>query len=268
MTCHHRWKPVERIGEAVHPGPMVCSCNPGVLLQARIAGAARKATELGVFSSSIRAGARNAWQTQTVTQWSPGSVLQAGYGTLNQKSCATVQRPVSDERASPVLRGVDDGEMGKIDCFLVSKAMMPASGREEATDFKPDHRAIRLGLGSGEDLTRFSWPARLRTETDGIINHCQPLLGSEGEACWSMDPCSAAEHALGLPVDSRGSLLLARRRQVLPVPDKEIVEAAKQQATVTNLKRRLVETGSVSFFDWLAWLGPHPPTAAAQNKAL
>eukprot|EP00971_Amphidinium_carterae_P102693 2032642-Amphidinium_carterae.4 len=70
--------------------------------------------------------------------------------------------------------------------------------------------------------------------------------------------CRAAEHALGLLV---GSLLLA-------VPEEEAVEAAKQRATVTNLKRRLAESSVVTFFDWPLWLGPHPPTAAAQAKAL
>eukprot|EP00971_Amphidinium_carterae_P142980 2832704-Amphidinium_carterae.2 len=79
--------------------------------------------------------------------------------------------------------------------------------------------------------------------------------------------CCAAEHVLGLPVGSRGSLSLARRRQVVPAPEEEAVEAAKKQATVTKLKRRLVEIGVVTFFDWPPRLGPHPPTVA-QAKAL
>eukprot|EP00971_Amphidinium_carterae_P347969 6490249-Amphidinium_carterae.4 len=59
---------------------------------------------------------------------------------------ATVQRPVSDEKAtSPVLHGVDQGDSGrKIDWFLVSKALLPATGLEEATDLKPDHRVIQM----------------------------------------------------------------------------------------------------------------------------
>eukprot|EP00971_Amphidinium_carterae_P187999 3731659-Amphidinium_carterae.1 len=48
----------------------------------------------------------------------------------------------------------------------------------------------------------------------------------------------------------------------------EAVESAKQQATVTNLKRRLADTGVITFFDWPLWLGPHPPTAAVQTKAI
>eukprot|EP00971_Amphidinium_carterae_P224173 4448078-Amphidinium_carterae.1 len=77
--------------------------------------------------------------------------------------------------------------------------------------------------------------------------------------------CCAAEHALGLPVGSRGSLLLTRSSLAEPAPVKEVVEAAKQQATVTNLKRRLADSGSITFFDWPPWLGPHPPTAVAQG---
>eukprot|EP00971_Amphidinium_carterae_P307230 6105973-Amphidinium_carterae.1 len=69
-------------------------------------------------------------------------------------------------------------------------------------------------------------------------------------------------------VGSRGSLLLARRSLAEPARVEEAVEAAKQQATVTNLKRRLADTGGVTFFEWPLWLGPHPPTAAAQAKAL
>eukprot|EP00971_Amphidinium_carterae_P112003 2218332-Amphidinium_carterae.4 len=53
-----------------------------------------------------------------------------------------------------MIRGTDDGE------FLVSKALLPASGLEEATDFKPDHIVIRMPLAFGENLARFWWPAR------------------------------------------------------------------------------------------------------------
>eukprot|EP00971_Amphidinium_carterae_P111659 2211310-Amphidinium_carterae.1 len=68
--------PVDRIGEAKNPGPLVCTCNSGgwsraegllsmghdlilmqetFLFQARIAGAVRQASELGYFSSFIPA---------------------------------------------------------------------------------------------------------------------------------------------------------------------------------------------------------------------
>eukprot|EP00971_Amphidinium_carterae_P090707 1795511-Amphidinium_carterae.2 len=74
--CQTWWTPVARIGEASNPGPLVCSCNPGgwsraerllsmghdiilmqeiFLLQAKIAGAARQASELGFFSSFVPA---------------------------------------------------------------------------------------------------------------------------------------------------------------------------------------------------------------------
>eukprot|EP00971_Amphidinium_carterae_P128260 2540953-Amphidinium_carterae.1 len=32
--------------------------------------------------------------------------------------------------------------------------------------------------------------------------------------------------------------------------------------------RRLADTGAVTFFEWPVWLGPHPPTAAAQSKVI
>eukprot|EP00971_Amphidinium_carterae_P344507 6484941-Amphidinium_carterae.4 len=66
----------------------------------------------------------------------------------------------------------------------------------------------------------------------------QALVAQDVETLWPLW-CRVAEHALGLPIGCRGSLLLARRHQVLPAPDQEAVEAAKQQATVTDLKRRL-----------------------------
>eukprot|EP00971_Amphidinium_carterae_P115817 2294078-Amphidinium_carterae.1 len=56
---------------------------------------------------------------------------------------ASVHRPVSDERAtSPVKHGQDTDDNGtKIDWFLVSKSLLPATGVEEALPYKPDHNA-------------------------------------------------------------------------------------------------------------------------------
>eukprot|EP00971_Amphidinium_carterae_P155061 3074951-Amphidinium_carterae.1 len=68
---------------------------------------------------------------------------------------ANVQRPISDERAtSPVLRGA-----GKSN----------ATGLEEATDFKSNHRVIRMPL-AGENLTSFRGQPDYEEpqETDGI----------------------------------------------------------------------------------------------------
>eukprot|EP00971_Amphidinium_carterae_P293328 5824004-Amphidinium_carterae.1 len=46
---------------------------------------------------------------------------------------------------SVVLHGVDHGDNGtKIDWFLVSKALLPATGLEEALDYKPDHNMVQL----------------------------------------------------------------------------------------------------------------------------
>eukprot|EP00971_Amphidinium_carterae_P074637 1475124-Amphidinium_carterae.1 len=71
------WKPVARIGEAKNPGPLVCTCNTGgwsraegllsmghdlillqetFLLQAKIPGAVRMATEMAIFAPSFPLG--------------------------------------------------------------------------------------------------------------------------------------------------------------------------------------------------------------------
>eukprot|EP00971_Amphidinium_carterae_P270741 5372737-Amphidinium_carterae.1 len=69
------------------------------------------------------------------------------------------------------------------------------------------------------------------------------LVAKAVETLWPLW-CRAAEHALGLRVGSRSSLLLTRRGLAEPVLVEEAVESAKQQATVTNLKRRLAGDGS------------------------
>eukprot|EP00971_Amphidinium_carterae_P309706 6154667-Amphidinium_carterae.3 len=101
------------------------------------------------------------------------------------------KRPVSDERATfPLLRGVDDGEMGrKINWFLVSKALMPASELEEATDFKQDHRAIRMPLA----LEKIS---EAKARRAGAWTHA--LVARDVETLWPFW-CRAAEDALALP---------------------------------------------------------------------
>eukprot|EP00971_Amphidinium_carterae_P319360 6347297-Amphidinium_carterae.2 len=175
---------------------------------------------------------------------------------------ATVQRPLSDEAAtSPVLHGEDTVDNGtKIDWFLVSKSLLPATGLEEALDFKPDRNVVQIPVAL--DL-------EAKARHSGAWTYA--LVARDVETLWPLW-CRAAEHALGLPVGSRGSLLLARSSLAGLAPEEEeeeeAVEAAKQQATVTNLKRRLADTGGMTFFDWPLWLGPHPPTAAAQAKAL
>eukprot|EP00971_Amphidinium_carterae_P108043 2139008-Amphidinium_carterae.1 len=56
--------------------------------------------------------------------------------------------------------------------------------------------------------------------------------------------------------------------QVLPTPDDEAVAAAKQHATVTDVKRKLLDSGSVASLEWPTFLGTHPPTPEAQHHAL
>eukprot|EP00971_Amphidinium_carterae_P343555 6483355-Amphidinium_carterae.1 len=81
--------------------------------------------------------------------------------------------------------------------------------------------------------------------------------------------CRAAEHALGLPVGGTGSLLLARRRRVLPAPDEEAVEAAKQQATVTNLRSQetLAAAKNKALQDWAAAQSLRLPAAARRGRS-
>eukprot|EP00971_Amphidinium_carterae_P162503 3221522-Amphidinium_carterae.1 len=59
---------------------------------------------------------------------------------------ATVHRPLSDEVAtSPVLHGEDTADNGtKINWFLVSKSLLPATGLEEALPHKPDHNVVQI----------------------------------------------------------------------------------------------------------------------------
>eukprot|EP00971_Amphidinium_carterae_P194627 3862086-Amphidinium_carterae.1 len=158
---------------------------------------------------------------------------------------------------------------------------MPATGLEAALPFKPDHDAVQMQIDLKKIKQGFHGQPDYEepTETDGITianryleakaRHSgawtYALVARDVETLWPLW-CRAAEHALGLPVGSRGSLLLTRRSLAEPVPVEEAVESAKQQATVTKIKRRLADTGVVTFFDWPAWLGPHPPTAVAQTK--
>eukprot|EP00971_Amphidinium_carterae_P057168 1130381-Amphidinium_carterae.2 len=150
---------------------------------------------------------------------------------------ATVHRPMSDEAAtSPVTHGEDAPDNGtKIDWFLVLKSLLPATGLEEALDYKPDHNALRMPV----ELKKVSQGFRGQpdyedpTETDGICiaNRYLEAKARHSGLCaivardvdlW----CRAAEHALGLPVGSRGSLLLTRRSLAEPAPVEEAAEAA------------------------------------------
>eukprot|EP00971_Amphidinium_carterae_P106290 2105301-Amphidinium_carterae.1 len=62
--------------------------------------------------------------------------------------------------------------------------------------------------------------------------------------------CRSTEIALGLPANSRGRLLLSQQELVEKVPDDEGVATAQQQDTVVTLKRKLLDTGACTFFEW------------------
>eukprot|EP00971_Amphidinium_carterae_P280483 5567990-Amphidinium_carterae.5 len=129
------------------------------LLQARIPGAARQASELGFFSSFVPARG---------TTGRPMAILPVTSRLLRRIPIdlvhgATVHRPLSDEATtSPVTHG-ETQQTTKIDWFLVSKSLLPATGLEEAPDFKPDHNMVQIQVDLEKvSQSRISWSARLR----------------------------------------------------------------------------------------------------------
>eukprot|EP00971_Amphidinium_carterae_P166347 3296784-Amphidinium_carterae.2 len=71
--------------------------------------------------------------------------------------------------------------------------------------------------------------------------------------------CRASEQALGLPTLTRGRLTLCKQQLFENPPDDEAVAAAKQQGQVTDLRRKLLDTGACTFFEWPNFLGEIPP---------
>eukprot|EP00971_Amphidinium_carterae_P348402 6490468-Amphidinium_carterae.3 len=105
---------------------------------------------------------------------------------------ASVHRPVSDEAAtSPVIHGKDTDDNGtKIDWFLVSKSLLPATGLEEALPFKPDYNAVQMQLDLKKINQSFHGQPDYEdpTETDGISTANR--YGGESETLWCMDLCA------------------------------------------------------------------------------
>eukprot|EP00971_Amphidinium_carterae_P299768 5955908-Amphidinium_carterae.2 len=93
------------------------------------------------------------------------------------------------------------------------------------------------------------------------------LIARDVDTIWELW-CRASEQALGLPARSRGRLLLGHRQLLEKVPDEEAVATAQQQDTVTDLKRKLLDTGACTFFEWPQFLGVLPPTLEAQYNFL
>eukprot|EP00971_Amphidinium_carterae_P154464 3063363-Amphidinium_carterae.1 len=85
---------------------------------------------------------------------------------------ATVRRPLSDEVAtSPVLHGEDTADNGtKIDWFLVSKSLLPATGLEKALRRKLDHNMVQIPVALEKVSQGFRGQPDYETptETDGI----------------------------------------------------------------------------------------------------
>eukprot|EP00971_Amphidinium_carterae_P033145 652553-Amphidinium_carterae.1 len=154
---------------------------------------------------------------------------------------------------------------------------------EQDTGKKPDHVAIslefRLDLVSKGYRGQKSYETAERTEAHEVdveygrarqlhlARWSTPLAAKDVEQLWDLW-CRAAEQALGLPALSRGKLLLSQQQLLEKVPDDEAVATAQQQDTVVTLKRKLLDTGACTFFEWPQFLGAHPPTAEAQLTSL
>eukprot|EP00971_Amphidinium_carterae_P264597 5248819-Amphidinium_carterae.1 len=100
-----------------------------------------------------------------------------------------------------------------------------------------------------------------------LMSWSTALAAKDVDQLWELW-CRSAEVALGLPANSRGRLLLSQQQLLEKVPDDEAVATAKQQDTVVTLKRKLLDTGACTFFEWPQFLGEHPPTAEAQLTRL
>eukprot|EP00971_Amphidinium_carterae_P003700 73580-Amphidinium_carterae.1 len=160
---------------------------------------------------------------------------------------------------------------------------MPACGMEQDTGKKPDHVAIslafKLDLVSQGYRGQRSYETAERTEVQEVAveygrakqlhlaRWSTALVAQDVEQLWDLW-CRAAEQALGLPALTRGRLLLSQQQLLEKVPDDEAVATAQQQDTVVTLKRKLLDTGSCTFFEWPHFLGEHPPTAEAQLTSL
>eukprot|EP00971_Amphidinium_carterae_P350579 6491630-Amphidinium_carterae.3 len=130
-----------------------------------------------------------------------------------------------------------------------SKALLPACGMELDTGNQPDHVAIcldfRLELVSqGYQGPKSYETAERTTEHEVGVEYGRArqahlarwstaLASQDVDQLWDLW-CRAAEQALGLPVHSRGRLLLGNQQMLVKVPDEEAVETAKQQDTVVT----------------------------------
>eukprot|EP00971_Amphidinium_carterae_P276094 5479009-Amphidinium_carterae.1 len=156
-----------------------------------------------------------------------------------------VNRPLSEvTHTSPT------GEQ-HLDWILCSKGYRGQRRYETAERVNVDEVAVEYARAKREHLT--GWSTALATK--------------DVDQLWDFW-CRAAEKALGLPAYSRGRLVLTNQQLLEKVPDDEAVASATQQDTVANLKRKLLDTGACTFFEWPTFLGTIPPTAAAQLNAL
>eukprot|EP00971_Amphidinium_carterae_P093818 1856446-Amphidinium_carterae.1 len=142
---------------------------------------------------------------------------------------------------------------------------MPACGIEQDTGKQPDHVAIcmdfKLELVSQGYRGQKSYETAERTEVQEVeveygrakqlhlARWSTALAAQDVEQLWDLW-CRTSELALGLPANSRGKLLLSRQQLLEKVPDDEAAATAQQQDTVVTLKRKLLDRGTCTFFEW------------------
>eukprot|EP00971_Amphidinium_carterae_P192585 3821676-Amphidinium_carterae.1 len=128
-------------------------------------------------------------------------------------------------------------------CLLVNARLgLTTADRENAllpaaTDKKPYHVAIvlpfQLDLVCQGDLGQRKYE---EPKITSVLNVAVPY--------------QVQQRALGLPAHSRGCLLLGKQQLLEPQPAAEAIAAAKQQDMVVELRRKLLNAGPCTCFEW------------------
>eukprot|EP00971_Amphidinium_carterae_P216681 4301513-Amphidinium_carterae.1 len=155
---------------------------------------------------------------------------------------------------SPVTHGEDTPDNGtKIDWFLVSKSLLPATGLEEALDYKPDHNAVRLPVELKKVAQGFRGQPDYEdtAETDGITNRyleakakhsgawTYALVARDVETLWPM----WSRAAVLKPTSSNGSLT-----QSPPNPSSWVAAHALHEPTAEYLRWEIVAKAVRNFW--------------------
>eukprot|EP00971_Amphidinium_carterae_P331753 6465521-Amphidinium_carterae.2 len=133
---------------------------------------------------------------------------------------------------------------------LVSQGYMGHKSNETGERTDTLEIAVEYQKQHGKQLAR--WSSALRMQDVDLL--------------WQLW-CRATEQALGLPPLSRGRLTLRKQQLLEQPPGDEAVAAAKQHDQVTDLRRKLLDTGACTFFERPNCLG-ETPTVEAQYACL